>query len=255
MIAERLADANAIAKARVFPYQLLAAYLAAKNAPGIVREALQDAMELATANVPAIEGQVYVCPDVSGAMTSTPVTGARGSASSAVCCTDVAALVAAAVIRRNPSARVLPFEDKVVDVDINPRDSIMTNAATLAEIGGGGTACSAPLARLNQQMAAGDLVILVSDNESWADPQRDRGTEMMKEWNRFRKRNPDARLVCIDLQPYGTTQAQEREDVLNIGGFSDEVFTIVAEFAAGRLTSGHWVEVIESIALAESAVA
>jgi 60 kDa SS-A/Ro ribonucleoprotein len=255
MIAERLADAGTIAKARVFPYQLLTAYLSATEAPSIVREALQDAMELATANVPAIEGQVYVCPDVSGSMTSTPVTGARGSGSSSVCCTDVAALIAAAVIRRNPTARVLPFEMSVVDVDINPRDSIMTNAATLAEIGGGGTACSAPLMRLNQQMAFGDLVILVSDNESWADPQRGRGTEMMKEWNRFKQRNPNARLVCIDLQPYGTTQAQEREDVLNIGGFSDEVFRTIAEFAAGRLTSGHWMDIIEGIPLTESAVA
>ncbi|HEY0160173.1 MAG TPA: TROVE domain-containing protein [Thermoanaerobaculia bacterium] len=255
MIAERLADPEAIAKARVFPYQLLAAYLSAKEVPAIVREALQDAMELATANVPAIEGQVYVCPDVSGSMAETPVTGARGSASSAVRCIDVAALIAASVVRRNPGARVLPFEMRVVDVEVNPRDSVMTNAAKLAAAGGGGTACSAPLARLNQQMASGDLVILISDNEAWADPQRGRGTEMMKEWNHFKQRNPNARLVCIDLQPYRTTQAQEREDVLNIGGFSDEVFTTVAEFAAGRLASGHWIEVIESIALAESAVA
>ena len=33
-----------------------------------VRDALQDAMELAIANVPSIEGRVVVCPDVSGSM-------------------------------------------------------------------------------------------------------------------------------------------------------------------------------------------
>lgn len=254
MIATRLADPAAVQRARVFPYQLLTAYVSATEVPHVVREALQDAMELAIANVPAIEGTVYVCPDVSGSMRS-PVTGARGSATTAVRCVDVAALVAASIVRKNPSAVVLPFEERVVDVELNPRDSVMTNASRLAAVGGGGTTCSAPLALLNQQMAFGDLVIFVSDNESWADPQRGRGTAMMKEWNAFRKRNPNARLVCIDIQPYSTTQAAEREDVLNIGGFSDAVFTLIADFAAGRMVAGHWTEIIDGIALAESAAA
>jgi 60 kDa SS-A/Ro ribonucleoprotein len=256
MIAKRLADPRAIRKARVFPYQLLAAFRSATDdVPEIVRDALQEAMEHATVNVPEIEGQVYVCPDVSGSMSSTPVTGARGSASSAVRCIDVAALVAASILRRNRTARVLPFEERVIDLELNPRDSVMTNAEKLAAEGGGGTACSAPLARLNQLSAFGDVVIFVSDNESWSDPQHGHGTEMMKHWNRFRRRNPKARLVCIDLQPYATTQAEEREDVLNIGGFSDEVFTTIAEFAAGRLGSGHWTGIIDNISLTESEVA
>ena len=255
MIAARLADPAAIRKARVFPYQLLTAYKAAgAGVPQIVRDALQDAMEIATANVPEIDGQVYVCADVSGSMQSA-VTGTRGSATSAVRCIDIAALVAAAIVRKNPSARVLPFEDKVIDLQLNARDSIMTNAEKLASVGGGGTSCSAPLRRLNQQMAHGDLVIFVSDNESWADPQQGRGTETMRQWERFRKRNPNARLVCIDIQPYRTVQAQEREDVLNVGGFSDDVFTLVAGFAAGRMAAGHWVKIIEDIAVADAAVA
>ena len=36
------------------------------------------------------------------------------------------------------------------------------------------------------------------------------------------------KLVCIDVQPYTTTQAPERSDVLNVGGFSDAVFHVVA---------------------------
>ena len=71
----------------------------------------------------------------------------------------------------------------------------------------------------------------------------------MREWNAFRRRSPRARLVCIDVQPYGTTQAQGREDVLNVGGFSDQVFDLVAEFAAGRLDAGHWVGRIEAVEL------
>ena len=87
----------------------------------------------------------------------------------------------------------------------------------------------------------------VSDNQSSVDAAGGRGTATLREWNVFRKRNPGARLVCIDMQPYGTTQAAEREDVLNIGGFSDRIFEVVSDFATGRLDADHWVGVIESV--------
>jgi 60 kDa SS-A/Ro ribonucleoprotein len=249
LIAARLRDEKAIRKARVFPYQLLMAYLmAGPDVPADVREALQDAMEIATANVPRIEGKVYIFPDVSGSMRS-PVTGLRKGATSAVRCVDVAALVAASILRQNPKAEVMPFETGVVDIQLNPRDSVMTNAQKLASVGGGGTNCSAPLALLNRRKAQGDLVVYVSDNESWVDAGAGRGTATLQEWQAFLQRNPRARLACIDVQPYASTQAGEREDILNIGGFSDGVFDVLADFAAGRLASGHWVELIERIEL------
>src|SRR5438552_88540 len=251
LIADRLRDPKAIAKARVFPYQLMVAYtMANANAdiPKEVCDALQDAMELAIANVPAIEGRVFVCPDVSGSMSS-PVTGYRKGATTAVRCIDIAALVAAAVLRKNPRAEVLPFEQSVVKVDLNSRDSVMTNAARLASVGGGGTNCSAPLELLNRRKAKGDLVIFVSDYESWVDAGGGRGTATMREWNAFKQGNPNARLVCIDVQPYRTVQAVEREDILNVGGFSDQVFEVISEFARGELNADHWIGVIESVAL------
>ncbi|OGB23975.1 MAG: RNA-binding protein [Burkholderiales bacterium RIFCSPLOWO2_02_FULL_57_36] len=246
-IAAKLRDAESIAKAKVFPYQLMAAYKAASDdVPLAIRAALQDALEIALANVPQITGKVVVCPDVSGSMKSA-VTGYRGSATSAIRCIDVAALVAAAMLRKNPDTLVLPFENDVVRCELNPRDTVMTNAEKLAAIGGGGTNCSAPLAQLNKQKAHADLVLFVSDNESWIDATRRGATATMCEWAVFKQRNPNAKLACIDLMPYGTVQAVEREDVLNIGGFSDDVFKIVAAYAAGQLGAAHWVGEIQSI--------
>ena len=249
-IASRLRDSGEIARARVFPYQLLTAYQHCDAAvPREIREALQDAMEVSMANVPLIVGAVVVCPDVSGSMAS-PVTGHRAGSTTAVRCIDVAALVAAAVVRKNPAAIVLPFEEKVIPVNLNSRDSVMTNAGKLASIGGGGTNCSAPVRLLNKQKAKADLVIFVSDNESWVDQGRGRGTELMAQWSEFRQRNPQARLVCLDVQPNQTTQAAERADILNIGGFSDHVFQVIAAFASGSLEADHWVGRIEAIAAA-----
>jgi 60 kDa SS-A/Ro ribonucleoprotein len=257
LIADRLRDPEMVRTARVFPYQLMVAYtMAAANAaiPQVVSNALQDAMEIATANVPEFKGKVYVFPDVSGSMQSA-VTGYRKGSTSAVRCVDIAALVAATVVRKNPTAEVIPFESQVVEVCLNPRDSVMTNAAKLANLPAGGTNCSAPLEFLNKRRASGDLVIYVSDNESWVDaPHYGRyggsTTQTMKEWASFKQRNPKARMVCIDIQPYGTVQAKEHADILNIGGFSDQVFDVIAEFARGELNADHWIGVIENCEIA-----
>ena len=252
MVAEKLRDETAIARARVLPYQLLTAYQATSNQmPFEIREALQDAMETAVQNVPAIRGKVVVCPDVSGSMHSS-VTGHRGSATSKTRCIDIAALVSAAMLRTNPQARVIPFEQITVNVQLNPRDSIMTNAEKLANIGGGGTACSAPLAMLNREKADVDLVVIVSDNESWADDSQGWGatTSLMKEWDILKRRCPEAKLVCLDIQPYTKAQARNRHDILNIGGFSDQVFSLIGSFAERGMGTDFWVEEIEKTLLA-----
>jgi 60 kDa SS-A/Ro ribonucleoprotein len=247
-IAAKLRDRVAIRRARVFPYQLLAAWSKADDLPGAVRDALGEAMEIATENVPAIDGRVFVCTDTSGSMSS-PVTGHRRGATSKVTCLDVAALVTAALLRKNPEAELLPFAEGVKRARFNARDTVTTNAAALAALGGGGTNCSAPLAELNRRKARGDLVVYVSDNESWIDVRAGRGTATMEEWTRFKARNPMAKLVCIDLQPYGTTQAPDRDDVLNVGGFSDQVFDVLAAFRRDGGDADHWAKSIEEVQL------
>jgi len=227
----------------VLPFQLLVALRSVgEGVPLAVQAALETALEASLAKVPQVAGNVVVCPDVSGSMSS-PATGYRKGASSTVRCIDVAALVAAAMLRTNRHARVLPFEVGVVNVALDPNARLAVNAAKLAAVGGGGTNVSAPLALLNKERAAVDLVVIVSDNESWVDATgKGMSTQTMREWERLKNRNRDARLVCIDIQPHGTTQAAGRADILNVGGFSDAVFETVARFAAGQARD--WVELV-----------
>jgi len=249
-VAATLRDPARIKAAKAMPYQLMATLRALEaGVDPRLRDALHEAMEASVSNVPVLAGSVAVCPDVSGSMSS-PVTGYRMGATTAVRCIDVAALVAAAVVRKNPGARVLPFEEGVRDVRLEARDTILTNAEKLAALGGGGTNCSAPLAALNSAGVAPDLVIFVSDNQSWVDGrQGGQRTAMMAEWAKLQARNKAAKLVCIDIQPYGTSQAMEREDVLNIGGFSDAVLDQIAAFADGRMGPDHWVGEIRDVQL------
>jgi 60 kDa SS-A/Ro ribonucleoprotein len=253
LVAERLRDPKAIAKARVLPYQLLMAYLATRgtDVPKAIADALQDAMEHATRNVPAFTvgskaAKVWVLPDVSSSMQS-PVTGFRKGSTSAARCVDVAALVAATILRQNRDAEVVCFDDTPKSVQLNSRDSVITNAQRLAAVGGGGTNTSAPLALMNARRVEADLVIYVSDNQSWVDTRSPGSpTQTMLEWNKLVARNPGAKLVCIDLQPYVHTQAKESANILNVGGFSDRVFEVISAFAMGGLDQGHWVSVIDA---------
>lgn len=253
LIAKRLADPEAVRRAKVFPYQLLIAYIMSEGIPEKIRIALQDAMEIATSNVKPIEGKLALCPDVSGSMSNAAVTGSRGTATSKVRAIHVAALVSASYLRVNPDAIILPFDTQVHKHNLNPRDSVMTNAAKLAAYGGGGTSCSLPLKQLNEEKQNADLCIYISDNESWVDrPSVFRGgitaTGLMIEWEGFKSWNPRAKLVLMDTAANTTSQAPNRgADILNIGGFSDNAFLAIERFQTGE----SWVEVIESIPLKE----
>jgi len=100
----------------------------------------------------------------------------------------------------------------------------------------------------------------LSDQESWGGTGRNGSTAVMTEWLTFVRNQirlhgkaqdrggcAGPKLVCIDLQPYTTTQAPERSDILNVGGFSDAVFSVAASFLADD--GGRFVAEVEKIEL------
>lgn len=258
-LAAKLSDAEEIARARVFPYQLFMAYTMTKDSEGIPRpliDALHDAMEIATKNVPALDGEVWVFPDVSGSMSS-PVTGNRGTATSKMTYVDVAALVAAAILRTSRHAHVIPVDTQLhTNYRPEPRDSVMTNANKLRKFGGGGTNLSLALDRILKTGNKADVVLFISDNESWADRsyytgygfgQRQLTTGKEALWQQIRARNPNAKLINIDISPNTTTQAADQTgSILNIGGFSDSVWPVIENFVKQK-DAKFWVDEIEKI--------
>ncbi|MEZ5944954.1 MAG: TROVE domain-containing protein [Planctomycetaceae bacterium] len=263
-VADRLADENEIRRSRQFPYQYFAAYLnMSSEIPHAIKASLHKAAEIACGNVPELPGPVVIGLDVSGSMQSA-VTGNRGrGATSKMRCVDVAALVAAAILRRNPDSIVIPFDTRAFDVKVDPSDSILSLSERLAKYGGGGTDCSLPLQMANAKYARRKFagVVLVSDNESWIYQGRpyfggrNGATGVMTEWQQFVQNQvklhgsdfAGPKLICIDLQPYQTTQAPERSDILNVGGFSDAVFEVIAAFLSSD--AGRFVAEVEAIEL------
>jgi 60 kDa SS-A/Ro ribonucleoprotein len=253
LIAAKLRDQEVIRKANVFPYQLLAAYLnVGSDVPTVVKEALQDAMEIATENVPTFEGKTLIFVDVSGSMGG-PITGYRRGATTTIRCVDVAALIASTILRKNPHSELVLFDTRLHDAELNPRDTVLTNAKRMASFGGGGTHCSLPLQQVNKVRGLADLIVYVSDYESWFETATGwlgmHGTQTLSEWNSFKSRNPNAKMVCINLTPSRSSQVTERPDILNVGGFSDNMFKVIKGFAEGRHSPNFWVEEINNVEL------
>ena len=158
---------------------------------------------------------------------------------------------------------MLPFDVACHQFELDPREGVFAASRRLASMCGGGTNCSAPLELLLEVGVRVDTIVFLSDNQSWMDASLSANDRLRSEgyshsqdlrgaaaqFRRLKGRWPDLRLVCIDLQPYGSVQFPERPEVLNLGGFSDDVFQLVADYAAGRMCTDHWVGEIEVIEL------
>ena len=76
------------------------------------------------------------------------------------------------------------------------------------------------------------------------------GTALLQEWVKYKTHNKNAKLICIDLTPRTNHQvSKEHEDILQVGGFSDNVFNVIARFVEGGWSKDFWVKEIESVSL------
>lgn len=245
-VIKRLTDPAEIKKAKVLPYQIYTAYLNIDSSlpPGI-SQALSKAADIALNNVPDLPANLVIGVDTSGSMSSI-ITGNRGSASSKVTYRDVAALMASAIAAKSPTSFVVPF-----DVRYHPgfrmKGSIVDTAEELAKFGGGGTDCTIPLKEaLNLKQV--DAIVIISDNESWKTGAKD----SMQSWRAIQKKNPNAKLINIDISPSHSVQTKDEQNVINIGGFSDAVFNVMANYLNGSITQ--WVDLIKKINISNSPV-
>lgn len=255
LIADRLGDKELAQKARQYPYQVLTTWKMVEHddsIPASIKGALHDAVDHTCGNVPEFEGRTAVLVDVSGSMTQ-PVNGSGYDwccKPGQVSCAEVAGLFAAAIIRKNPDAVVYQFNSRATRVRVNPRDSVFTIMKNVINGYGGGTSISSGLNALLSDFKKGELpdnIVIISDNESWADAYgRGYGTATQRAFSEYKSRNKNARLILIDLTPSSNTQVKDSSDMLNVGGFSDKVFDVIAGFTKSRGKNDFWADKINS---------
>lgn len=246
-LAAKLSDRNAVLKTRVFPYQLYNTYRHTTGLPTELSDALRQSVFHSLENIPSMDDlKIKVMIDVSGSM-KWKINSDINSKSD-IRFIDVAALFAAALLVKNNNVEVIPFDTRVhpVNMEVLSKLDLFGMADSLARMGGGGTSLSCAMEYLVQSGDDVQLVVYLSDNESWRDRQFDGITGTQYWWNKLKERNPGAKMVCLDIAPNSTSQARDDASILNVGGFSDQVFDIIAAFTQSD-GENHWVDLIKKI--------
>ncbi len=245
-LAGLLRNEHTIRSSKALPFQLFAAWKMTtvnQDIPATITNALHDAMEVATENVPDLSNKsIAVAVDFSGSM-RVPVTGDRGSGSTYITCNDVGALIASCLIRKAKQCQVYRFATHAHKLDIDQKNTVMENASKIAA-NGGGTDCGVVVRCLLEERKSVDVVFVISDTESWVSNSPS-VTSLQKAWEGYKtKVNPRAKLVVVDLAANTTSQLAptktNKEDTFHVGGWSDAAFQAVNQWLNGNTKNG-WV--------------
>lgn len=259
-MAAKIRDPKHVYGSKVLPLSLIPTKLAVQTAPPELQKAVDIALELSLVNAPKLDGNVTLIVDTSGSM-GQPINREAYSSQNIprTSYMDVAAIFGTALLKANvKNCTLLPVDTRVHSTeDILPTHSLYEAASTLISKRGGGTNMAAGLQHIlaeNQKgIAIPDLVIIISDNESWFDHRgretyRYRHTVTKAVWNQIQAINPEAKLVCWNIAPELTTQAPDNKNIFNIGGYSDAVFDLIANFYTAT-TPHYWSNAIKALAI------
>jgi 60 kDa SS-A/Ro ribonucleoprotein len=115
----------------------------------------------------------------------------------------------------------------------------------------GGTNVSSCLKLANNYHETAPLFIILSDNQSWMGNVFGEHTSAKLEWAKYNqqtttKNGKPSKLICWDLSPSITTQIQTDSNVLNIGGYTDNVFQVIKYFNDFE-SPEKWTDLIENL--------
>lgn len=175
-IATRLADPEAIAKARLHPLAILVALKTYAQGHGdkgkltwdpveAVVDALDAAFYLAFGNVPVTGKNIMLACDVSGSMT---MAGIAGSPLTPRDATAALALITASV---EPNYLITGFTTSMTPLKISPRQRLDAVVAYMDGLPFGGTDCSLPMIYAAKKKLDIDAFIVLTDSETWAGAQ------------------------------------------------------------------------------------
>jgi len=206
-----LADAQRVARARIFPFQYDTAYRQLEEkGDRFLLEAVSRAMELSLASVPKLAGKTCVVLDCSGSM-------AGRSA-------QIGSLFAAVLYKTNDADLVL-LSDTARYQALNPMDSVLSLARPI-RFASGGTNFHAPFQTMKRSY---DRIVILSDMQGWIGRYSPAST-----FAQYREKfASDPHMYSFDLQGYGTLQFPERR-VYALAGFSERVFDVMGRLEEDR---------------------
>ncbi len=239
-VAERIANPEAVARSKQFPFRFYSAHRALKDMDvrdnrmfekNELMKSVLAALELSAANIPKIPGRSVIFIDVSGSMTDKPI-----SRYSSVTPKDIATLYGSVLNTVTENAVVGAFATDFAVVRAPGKDIFNTkDAIDKIRIGGSTNAWKA-FEWLRSEKIQADRVYLLSDMQHWNDMLVElfntHGRTEHTVANGFmqwvNEVSPNAMLYSIDLVGYGTASIPDKyPNVVKIAGWSEKIFQFV----------------------------
>lgn len=235
MVLRRLADVEALGRARLHPFTLwVAARQYALGKGGLGHLVWQPAGEVVDALDAAVNGlaaavtpsgrRLLVALDLSGSM-------GVGVAGSALSAKAAAAGFASLLVRIEPRVRVIGFDTRIHPLPLTPRQRIDDAIRLVEATGGGGTDGSLPFAWARERGVAFDGMVILTDHETWAGREH-----VVQALARYRREVAPVRVVTAALTATGTAVVPVGDPLsLGIAGLDAGLPQLVTWFmVAGR---------------------
>lgn len=201
-ILNMLKDPEQIKKSKQLPFRFFSAYREIQSIAGTTNKhigVLEQAIEHSIVNLPKIPGKTFIGLDVSGSMTSAPI-----SEKSTIMPAEIGAIIAAIANRLCEESVIYTFDTKIRKYTVLQQNGILATAKML-QFDGGGTDTNLPIKEMLNNKIYADRLIMLSDNEinNYRGFART-GQPFTDEYRRTI--NPNLWIHAIDLQGYGTQQ-------------------------------------------------
>ena len=223
----------------------------------MVLNAIEKALEISCLNIPKLEGNVAILVDDSGSMRGDAGGSSRVSAFSKTSTSMIAHLFASMVMYRQDNVYLGLFGDKLINVPVKRDMRLLDYTKWTFEKGGEcGGATEAGIYDFIRQVVKEkkkiDNVIVFSDCQigsihtkgyyggyseftAWFGyDSSDRGKHFHELFKEFRKINPNANFIVVNLRQSGSTSVFDKSQrILNIAGWSDKIFDVITSQCKG----------------------
>lgn len=223
----------------------------------MVLNAIEKALEISCLNIPKLEGNVAILVDDSGSMRGDAGGSSRVSAFSKTSTSMIAHLFASMVMYRQDNVYLGLFGDKLINVPAKRDMRLLDYTKWTFEKGGecGGateTGIYDFIRQVVKEKKKIDNVIVFSDCQigsihtkgyyggyseftAWyGNNSSDRGKHFHELFKEFRKINPNANFIVVNLRQSGSTSVFDKSQrILNIAGWSGKIFDVITSQCKG----------------------
>lgn len=226
MVVDKLSDPEEVAKSRQLPFRFLSAYMNAEGAQWAL--ALETALQLSTANIPALPGRTLVLVDVSGSMV------VALSPKSKMRVTTMGALFGVALAAKGNSVDLYGFDNNTFKHEVKKGSSILRGAEAFdRKATGGGTETTKAL---KSTWAGHDRVIIITDEQTFGP---NRGDWQGNVGDQVPEHVP---VYAFNMVGYAPAMLDTSATRHQLGGLTDHTFSMIPLIEAGQRAQWPWEE-------------